>query len=135
MKDNVLIDTSAWIAYFQAHGSSSVLETVDELLSRNEICVPKIVLAELIQGAHSEKDLAVIQDFFEAFHIIGEQEDTWIDAGKLSYVLKKKGKTVNLADCYIAVMAKENNCTVLTLDKHFKEIQKETDLGLISVHP
>ena len=135
MKDNVLIDTSAWIAYFQAHGSSAVSEIVDELLSRSEICVPKIVLAELIQGAHSEKDLAVIQDFFEAFHIIGEQEDTWIDAGKLSYVLKKKGKIVNLADCYIAVMAKENNCSVLTLDKHFKEIQKETGLRLVSVHP
>jgi len=134
MRDNVLIDTSVWIAYFQAHASTRVSETVDELLSQGEIFVPKIVLAELMQGAHSEKDIAVIRDFLDAFYIIGEQENTWIEAGKLSYALKKKGKTVNLADCYIAITAQENNCAILTLDKHFKDIRKETGLRLISIH-
>jgi len=88
----------------------------------------------LIQGAHSEKDLTTILDFLEAFYIIGEQENTWGEAGKLSYALKKKGKTVNLADCYIAVMAQEHDCAVLTLDKHFKDIQKVAALRLISIH-
>ena len=134
MSDNILIDTSVWIAYFQAHAPARISEMVDELLSRSKIYVPKIVLAELIQGAHSDKDLAVILEFLEAFMIIGEQENTWIEAGKLSYALKKKGKTVNLADCYIAVTSRENNCAVLTLDKHFKEIQKENGLRLLPIH-
>jgi len=133
MRDNVIIDTSIWISYFQTNVPVSLSELVDEHLSRSEIYIPKIVLAELIQGAHSEKDLATIRDFLEAFHIIGEQEDTWSEAGKLSYALKKKGKTVNLTDCYIAVMAQEQNCDILTLDKHFKDIQKEIDLKLISI--
>ena len=134
MRDNVLIDTSVWIAYFQAHALTRVSEMVDELLSHGEIFVPKIVLAELMQGAHSEKDISVIRDFLEAFYIIGEQENTWVKAGALSYALKKKGKTVNLADCYIAITAQENNCAILTLDKHFKDIQKEIGLRLISIH-
>jgi predicted nucleic acid-binding protein len=107
---------------------------VDDLLARSDIHVPKIVLAELIQGARSESDLAVLQDFLEAFSIIGEQETTWLVAGKLAYALKKKGKTVNLADCYIAVLAKENSCGIFTLDKHFKKIQKEVGFKLITVH-
>jgi tRNA(fMet)-specific endonuclease VapC len=134
MRDNVLIDTSVWIAYFQSDTPARVSEMVDELLSQSEIYVPKIVLAELMQGAHSEKDLAVIRDFLEAFHIVGEEANTWVEAGKLSYALKKKGKTVNLADCYIAVMAGENNCAILTLDKHFRDIQRETGLRLVPVH-
>lgn len=130
MKDNVLIDTSVWIDYFQKI-SSAISSQVDELLSHSDIYVPKIVLAELIQGAHSEKELTTIEDFVEAFHVIGEDEDTWLDAGRLSYILKKKGKTVNLTDCYIAVIAKEQNCAILTLDKHFKEIEKECGVRLI----
>lgn len=134
MRDNVIIDTSVWIAYFQTHASTRVSEIVDEHLSSSEIYVPKIVLAELIQGAHSEKDLTVLRDFLDAFQIIGEQEDTWVEAGRLSYALKKKGKTVNLADCYIAIMAKGNKCAIMTLDKHFKDIQKEAGFSLIPVH-
>jgi predicted nucleic acid-binding protein len=134
MSDNILIDTSVWIAYFQANTPVRLSEQVDELLSQSKVHVPKIVLAELIQGAHSEKDLAVVRDFLEAFSIIGEQVDTWLKAGKLSYALKKKGKTVNLADCYISILAEENDCAILTLDKHFREIQKEAGIRLIPVH-
>src|SRR3990172_234920 len=101
MRDKVLIDTSVWIAYFQTRPQAGITDRVDEILASNTVCVPKIVLVELIQGAHSEKDLSVIRQFLEAFHIIGEEENTWLEAGKLSYALKKKGKSVNLADCYI----------------------------------
>jgi predicted nucleic acid-binding protein len=132
MSGRVLIDTSIWIAYFQSHAPVGVLGKVDELLSDGDIHVPKIVLAELIQGAHSEKDVAVIREFVEAFTIISESADTWLEAGRLSFRLKKKGKTINLSDCYIAILAKEHKCAVLTLDKHFKEIQKETDVRILS---
>ncbi len=131
MRDKVLIDTSVWIAYFQTKAPVRLSEQVDELLSKNDIYVPKIVLAELIQGAHSENDLAVLREFLDAFHIIGEQDDTWLNAGRLSFALKKKGKTINLADCYISVIARENDCAILTLDRHFKEIQKEAGLKLV----
>jgi predicted nucleic acid-binding protein len=132
MSGRVLIDTSVWIAYFQTNAPAGVLEKVDELLSDGDIYVPKIVLAELIQGAHSEKDLDVIRQFVEAFTIISESADTWLEAGRLSFAIKKKGKTINLADCYIAILAKEHKCSVLTLDVHFKEIQKETGLKILS---
>jgi len=131
MKDNVLIDTSVWIAYLRRGASENVAEAVDSLLTRCEILVPKLVLAELIQGARSEKEIAVIQEFLEAFHVVGEGKNTWIEAGKLSFFLRKKGKNIGLADCYIAVIAKESGCPLLTLDKHFGEMQREAGLTLI----
>lgn len=133
MKDRILIDTSAWIAYFQGQSLLKFLERIDELLLSSKIYVPKIVIAELIQGAHSEKELAVIKEFLEAFYIIGESEETWFKAGRLSFALKKKGKTVNLTDCYIAIIAREHDCAVLTLDKHFREIQREEGIRLIAI--
>jgi predicted nucleic acid-binding protein len=133
MRDRVLIDTSVWIDYLQGTASEELQRLVDDLMEGKEIIVPMIVLAELIQGARSEKDIAVIREFLEAFTIVGEGKTTWMDAGKLSYDLKKKGKTINLADCYISVIAKEHHATILTLDKHFKDMHNVARVELISM--
>jgi len=92
-----------------------------------------VTIAELLQGAHSEKELTIIKEFLKAFYIISESEDTWFKAGRLSFSLKKKGKSINLADCYIAIMAKEHDCAVFTLDKHFMDIQREAGIRLITI--
>jgi len=133
MTDRVLVDTSVWIAYFQGSPPARIPDVVDAILAKCEVCVPKIVIAELIQGAHSPKALATIGDFLDAFTIIAEGPDSWVEAGNLSYALKKKGKTVNLADCYIAVLARENHCSILTLDRHFNDIKGVADTTLVAV--
>ena len=126
--EKILIDTSVWIKYFRDK-SAGLSKKVDEILSKHEVYVPRIVIAELIQGSKSEREISVIEDFVDAFNIIDQREDTWIKAGRLSYSLKKKGKTVNLTDCYIAVIAQECDCRIFSLDEHFKDIQK-----LVSIH-
>jgi len=126
----VLIDTSIWIDYFKDK-SPILSKKVDKILLQNEVYVPKIVIAELIQGAKSEKEISIIEDFIDAFNIIDQKENSWLKAGRLSYSLKKKGKTINLIDCYIAVIAQEHNCQIFTLDEHFKEIQKVTKIHLL----
>ena len=128
--ERILIDTSVWIEYFR-DVSSKVTDKVDKILTEDIVCVPTIVIAELMQGAKSEKELSVIKDFLDAFEIIDQKEDSWIKAGKLSHDLKKSGKTIHLLDCYIAVIAKEFNCKIFTLNRHFREIQKILKIALI----
>lgn len=128
--DKILIDTSAWREYFKDK-SAGLSKRVDEILSKYEVYVPKVVIAELIQGSKSEREVSIIEDFVDAFNIIDQKEDTWIKAGKLSFNLKKKGKNVNLTDCYIAVIAQEYDCQILSLDFHFKDIQKSFNIRLV----
>jgi predicted nucleic acid-binding protein len=128
--ERVLVDTSVWVSYFRG-GSPVISEKVDSLLAGDEVCVPKIVLAELLQGAKSEREISTIEDFFDAFTILDQSPETWLKAGKLSRELKIRGKTIHLLDCYIAVIAKENACAILTLDDHFKEIQRVMPLALV----
>jgi hypothetical protein len=129
--EKILIDTSVWIEYLR-NRSSSLGNKLDEILSRKEVYVPKIVVAELIQGAKSEREVSIIKDFLEAFNIIDQEENTWFKAGELSFDLKKKDKIVNLTDCYIAVIAQEHRCQIFTLDEHFKNIQKSLNISLIN---
>jgi len=130
--EKVLIDTSVWIDYFQ-NASSPISEEVDRILSEGEAYVPKIVIAELIQGAKTSKEIAVIEDFLDAFYIIDNKEDTWIKAGRLSYDLEKKGKSIHLLVCYIATIAQQFGCKIFTLNRHFKEIQKVINIALIEI--
>ncbi len=71
--ERILIDTSVWIDYFQ-NRSSTLSEKVDSILSADGVYIPKIVIAELIQGAGSQKEISVILDFLDAFHIIDQNE-------------------------------------------------------------
>lgn len=128
--ERILVDTSVWIEYFRDE-SSAVADKVDQILSEDNVFVPKIVIAELMHGARSEKELSVIRDFLDAFQIIDQNEDSWIKAGKLAYDLKKKGKTFHLLDCYIAIIAKDFKCKIFTLNRHFKEIQNLLKISLL----
>lgn len=123
MSDKVLIDTSIWIAYFKA-SDPALVGLVENIMTVAEICVPKVVLAELTQGARTEQEVLAISEFVGAFTIIDQQDKSWDKAGRLSFQMKRKGISIHLVDCYIAVIAHENQCKLLTLDKHFKEIKR-----------
>ncbi len=129
--ERVLIDTSVWIDYLRK-GSGRLSEKVDEILNMSEVSVPRVVIAELFQGAKSEKEVSVITDFMEAFRIIDQSENTWIKAGRLSFRMKRKGITVPIVDCYISVIASEQGCKIFSLDKHFQVIKRYSDIGLIA---
>lgn len=123
MRDRILIDTSIWIAYFKA-SNPAIVELVENIMTVAEICVPRVVLAELTQGARTEQEVFAIGEFVGAFTILDQKDETWDKTGKLSFQMKRKGISISLVDCYIAVIANENQCKLLTLDKHFKEIKR-----------
>jgi predicted nucleic acid-binding protein len=127
----VIIDTSVWIAYFKEN-NRLLAEKVDRVLTDWEVFVPKEVIAELTQGAKSEKEISVIAEFFDAFQIIDQTKETWLETGRLSYAMRRKGITIPLMDCYITVLAMENQCRIFSLDEHFALINKFNKLKLIA---
>lgn len=128
--ERVLIDTSVWIDYFRGT-SPGIAAKVDALLAAAEVCAPRIVVAELLQGARSDREVAAIEVFLEAFTIIDQGPETWLKAARLSRRLRARGRSVHLVDCYIAVIADEAGCAMFTLDEHFREIAKALPLRLL----
>jgi len=127
--ERILVDTSVWVEYFRG-GNPKLSARLDELIEKGRICIPAIVLAELIQGAKTEPERRTVEDLKDAFTVIDQKEDTWIEAGKLSYNLRRKGKSIHLTDCYIAIIARENGCAILTGDTHFRDIGEILDIEL-----
>lgn len=124
--DKVLIDSSAWIDFFRKREPchSAILR----LMEGGTICCSGIILAELLQGAVSEKEIAVIKDFLYVFEFLPDSLELWERAGKLSYACGKGGHRIGLADCYLSVMAIANGARLLTLDKHFESLRAHVGL-------
>lgn len=126
--DKVLADTSAWIEFFRK--KDPYYKVILELIDNDSICCVGIVLAELLQGAKSQKELNVLKEFLYVFDFLPDSTEMWRKAGELSYSLRQKGKTVGLSDCYISVTVNANNVKLLTMDRHFEIIGRETSLNL-----
>lgn len=131
--DNILIDTSAWIEFFRK--KDPYYKVILELIDNRRVCCVGIVLAELLHGAKSQKEVAVLKEFMHVFDFFPESTEMWKKAGELSYLLRQKGKTIGLSDCYISVTTISNNAQLLTLDKHFEAIGKEVELNLYVIPP
>ncbi len=124
----VLVDTSIWIDYLQRNNTFN--GKIIELIDAKEVVVTGLIVAELIQGAKTEKEIKLIRSFTESFDVLSGDSQTWEKAGMLSYELRKKGRIIGLADSFLAALAIENSLSIFTQDKHFKEIAKKTNLKL-----
>ncbi len=119
----VIVDTSIWIEYFNKPKSHHG-EEVKKLLEKDRIVTCGIIIAELLQGAKNETEFNDLSDSLYSINFLEENADVWKKVGKLSFDLKREGKTLPLSDCLIAVLSIENNCFVYTIDSHFKNIHK-----------
>ncbi|MDA8415351.1 MAG: PIN domain-containing protein [Desulfobacteraceae bacterium] len=124
----VVVDTSVWIEFFRKQEPYHSI--VSRLIDDEQVYCCGIILAELMQGAKSDKELTVLDDFPRVFPFISETPQLWATAGKLSFQLRRKGVTIGLSDCYIAVAAASVRAQVATLDGHFKLLCKPAKIAL-----
>jgi hypothetical protein len=129
--DKILVDTSAWIEFFRK--KEPWYSAISGLIDDKRVSCSGIILAELIQGAKSEKEMEVLRDFRHVFEFLGESLDLWQAAGELSNTLQRKGKSVGLSDCYLAAAAKAHKVKIMTIDKHFDVIKSAAGIALYEV--
>jgi len=114
----ILPDTCAWIDYFNAR-ETPLASAVEYLLQRGEVYTCGAVKYELIQGVKLGKEETMLVTAMQALYYIEMTESLWLKAGRLAAYLRRKGITIPFSDTLIAVIAKEENLTILTTDRHF----------------
>lgn len=116
----ILVDTSVWIDYFRGGDHSSGL---DALIDENLLVINAIILAELIPYLKIKKQAKVIKLLNEINQI--PLRINWEEIIEFQVRCLKSGANgVGIPDLIIAQNAKENNCKVYSLDKHFRLLQK-----------
>jgi predicted nucleic acid-binding protein len=127
----VLVDSSAWIDYF--NGADSVERAaVRRLLDLHAAAVCGVIVAEVLQGIRSNRQRDLIEaslrelPFLDAIGF-----DPHARAAALFRALRGRGITVrSTIDCLIAVLAAEHGCPLLARDRDLIAIAESKVLPL-----
>lgn len=120
MKQNIIVDTSIWIEYFQ--GGFKNTDLIEEGLSEGRIYTAGPIVAELLQGVKTKKEFDMLSRCLGAVQFIDCGYDEWVKAGSIAFDLRKKGITIPLTDIVIAVAAQKCSARIYTRDAHFQKI-------------
>ncbi|HFB65514.1 MAG TPA: PIN domain-containing protein [Aeromonadales bacterium] len=122
----VLVDTSIWIDYFREGKNSGDL---DLLIDENLIVINEIILVELIPYLKIKQQTNVVQ-------LLKEVSQTplnikWEEIIEFQIKCLKTGVNgIGIPDLIIAQNAKQNNCEIYSLDRHFKLLNQVIKIKL-----
>lgn len=121
MMDTFVIDSSAWIEYFDGtKKGETVAKIIDE--ENNQIITTIMTLVEL-SSIYRKKNM----DFEKPYQIVLKDskifnlnEEIAKESGKLHGELKLKNKKISFADCLVLFAARKLNAKIITKDLDFK---------------
>lgn len=117
---SVLVDTSIWIEYFRTGNNS---EKLDFLIDENLIVINDLILAELVPSLRVRNQRKIIS----LLHSINKLElsISWDQIIEFQLKCLKNGLNgIGIPDLIVAQNAKQNQCTIYSLDNHF-ELMKD----------
>jgi predicted nucleic acid-binding protein len=116
----VLVDTSVWIDFLRNETAAS--GALEGLIRAGRVVTAGIVIFELVQGARSDKEKAMVSDLLFGLDYVEMSHDLWGFAGTLSRSLKGRGLNLPLSDVLLAAIALKHELSLFTLDSHFDGI-------------
>ena len=116
----VLVDTSAWVAFFR--GEEPACARVVELVGAGRALRCGPVELELRQGLR-RREAPEVLGLWSALPEVALDGPDFTQAGDLLRDLREQGRTVPSIDALIATLALRHDVALLTLDGHFEGIE------------
>ncbi len=115
----VLIDTSAWIAFFRGH--EPLASRVDAALADGSAAVCGMIELEVLQNVRpGEED---VRSLMRSTLRLRTDEADYREAGERLAGLRRRGVTLPVTDGLIAQVALRYQVPLLEFDKHFEHIE------------
>jgi predicted nucleic acid-binding protein len=123
-----LVDTSAWVDFLG--GEKAAVSRVGKLLEggRALLCGP--VSAELLSGARSTAEYAVLKELAEGLETLPDPDRVWPRVADYRFALARGGFLVGVLDLVIAVTALDAALPLLTRDRDFERIRTVVPIEL-----
>jgi predicted nucleic acid-binding protein len=128
----VLVDTSAWVDFFNGHPSPQADALARMINEEADVLTCGVVVAEVLQGIRRSKSLDEIEGHFREMEWLTPREpETYVEAADLFRQLRSRGLTIrSTIDCIIAKLAEENDALLLSKDR---DIQLIVDSNLLDI--
>ena len=117
----VVVDSDVWIHYLHSPGSPTG-SALQALLDANQVVMVGVVLAEVLQGARTEREYATLLPRFDAVPYQETTKESWAAAGKIAAQLRWSGNIIPLTHITIAAMAIQGGHELFSMDGHFRRV-------------
>ena len=124
----VVVDTSVWIDFLAGRSTPSL----EDALAQGLVVLPPLVVAELVSGAHRQREKARLEDLLEELPLHETPLAHWIRVGELRRDLRSKGISVPTPDAHVAQCALDRDAVLLSQDAVFRSIARHAPLRLHS---
>lgn len=126
----VLVDTSAWVDFFNGFDSPERRAVANLLQSDHDVCTCGVIVAEVFQGFRRDKGRPRLAELFrDLTYLEPAGIDLYFRAAEVFRALRRRGETIrSTIDCVIAVLAEEHGCAILARDRDMRIL---LDSGLL----
>lgn len=128
----VLVDTSAWVDFLNGYPSLESQAVAELIAGDDEVCTCGVVIAEVFQGLRKDKERSRLAELFRDLVLLEPAgADPYFRSADVYRSLRERGVTIrSTIDCLIAVLAKENGCSLLARDRDMDRI---LDSGILEL--
>ncbi|MGB9729564.1 MAG: type II toxin-antitoxin system VapC family toxin [Thermoprotei archaeon] len=119
----VVLDTDILVDFLRGH--KAAVHTIKKLSEkRSNLATTAINIFELAWGAHRLKKIREVEELSDAIIVLNLSSKEALKAGEEMAYLLNLGITIDIRDLLIGVIARENECAVLTGNtKHLTKIR------------
>lgn len=125
----VLLDTSAWIAFFSPVGHDALKSEVRTALEEERVFTCAVVRTELAVGARDRAGFRKLGGLLQSLPQIPIDDDVWSRAAALGFALRRKGRSIPLSDLLIAEACGFRALELWHLDEHYEAIRTHSGLA------
>jgi predicted nucleic acid-binding protein len=132
----IVLDTSVLSTVYRRRAAASsppppAAAHLHELIRADvELCVPGIVVQELLSGLKNPADVRRLQDELSGFRLLLADRDTHVAAAGIHTTCAARGVAAATVDCLIAAHAVQVDGALFTLDADFTRIAAHAPLTL-----
>jgi predicted nucleic acid-binding protein len=128
----ILIDTSAWIDYFNGIDNKTT-ELVDRILDTEPVLIGDLIYCELLQGFKTDEQYNEIKELLSNLTHVELVGFAIAEKAALNYRnLRKKGITIRKTmDMIIATFCAENNVMLVHKDRDFDFLSEPLGLTIL----
>jgi predicted nucleic acid-binding protein len=117
-----IVDTSVWIDVLR-DGSMEHRRQLESVVDPEDVVLTPFTELELLQGCRDEQEWALLAAYLETQEYVEPARSTWAAAARISFDLRRLGKTVRSPiDCCIAQLAIDSTTLLLHRDRDFEVI-------------
>lgn len=129
----VLVDSSAWIDFFNDYPSRSAREVERLLRSEHELLTLGVVVLEVAQGLRHERRRRRVLTLLRGLTLLElEGMRTYLRAAELHRELRGRGVTIRSSiDCLVVAAAEVHDCRLLSRDRDLDQILSSGLAGVL----